>query len=64
MSVPSSFRRLPPLHKKYQQEEDYPREVVDQEEGVYKGEAFSRREVLEEDLIEQLHQCDTNKLCD
>ena len=42
------------MHKKKQQERNHPREVADQAEGVYKEEDVSR-EVLEEDLIEQLH---------
>ena len=51
------------MHKKYQQEEDYPREVVDQKESVYIGEAVSREDILEGDLIEHLHQCETSNLC-
>ena len=63
MSVPSSFRRLPSMHKKYQQVENHPREVIDQEEGVYEGEAVSRRDVVEGDLTEHFHQCETRRLC-
>ena len=41
------------MHKKYQQEEDHPREIVDQEEDIYREGEVSRRKVLE-GLIEQL----------
>ena len=51
------------MHKKYQQEEDHAREVADQEEGVYKEEEVSRREVLEGNLTEQLYECEISGLC-
>ena len=47
-------KRLDPCRRS-SNEEDHLRDIVDQEEGIYKEEEVSKREVSEEDLIEQLH---------